>query len=67
MFIFRSLDNVPVKRTREDFGDDFEVPKKTLASQVCIKYIVDQVNTELLKNIPPFLPYDSSVFLNIRS
>ncbi|GMS80175.1 hypothetical protein PENTCL1PPCAC_2350, partial [Pristionchus entomophagus] len=34
-----SLDNVPVKRTREDFGDDFEVPNKILASQVIMPAI----------------------------
>ncbi|KAF8386833.1 pnn-1 [Pristionchus pacificus] len=34
-----SLDNLPVKRTRDDFGDDFEVPKKSLASQVVMPAI----------------------------
>ncbi|GMT10697.1 hypothetical protein PFISCL1PPCAC_1994 [Pristionchus fissidentatus] len=34
-----SLDNVPMKRTRDDFGDDFEVPKKSLASQVVMPAI----------------------------
>ncbi|GMR59186.1 hypothetical protein PMAYCL1PPCAC_29381 [Pristionchus mayeri] len=34
-----SIDNVPAKRTRDDFGDDFEVPKKSLASQVVMPAI----------------------------